>query len=88
MPHIIVVADRAQDQAGDAVMLRERISASDLASHHFGERLLERLEWAVGDAHEAELACGDAPRRPATESGDDQAGLSPRQLAAMAASRN
>ena len=87
MPHIIVVADRAQDQAGDAVMLRERISASDLASHHFGERLLERLEWAVGDAHEAELACGDAQRSHA-ESGNGRAELDPRQLTGTGASRN
>lgn len=87
MPHIIVVADRAQDQAGDAVMLRERISASDLASHHFGERLLERLEWAVGDAHEAELACGDAQRSPA-ESDNGRAELDPRQLTGTGASRN
>lgn len=54
MPHIIVVADRRQDQEGGAVMLRERISSSDLESQHFAVHLLERLEWAVGDAHEAE----------------------------------
>lgn len=56
MPQIIVVADREQDQAEDAVMLRERISASDLESDHFAGRLLERLEWAVGDAQEVELS--------------------------------
>ncbi len=54
MPHIIVVADSEQDRAADAVMLSERISASDLESQHFATRLLERLEWAVEDAHEAE----------------------------------
>jgi hypothetical protein len=54
MPHIIVVADRRQDPE-EAVMLRERISSSDLESQHFAVHLLERLEWAVGDAHEAEL---------------------------------
>lgn len=54
MPHIIVVADSRQDPGEGAVMLRERISASDLESRHFATHLLERLEWAVGDAHEAE----------------------------------
>lgn len=56
MPQIIVVTDGQQDQADAAVMLRERISASDLESAHFAGRLLERLEWAVEDAQEAELA--------------------------------
>jgi hypothetical protein len=50
-----VVADREQDQAEDAVMFRERVSASDLESDHFAGRLLERLEWAVGDAQQMEL---------------------------------
>jgi hypothetical protein len=54
MPHIIVVADGRRDPEADAVMLRERISSSDLESQHFAVHLLERLEWAVGDAHEAE----------------------------------
>jgi hypothetical protein len=54
MPHIIVVANSRQDREDGAVMLRERISSSDLESQHFAAHLLERLEWAVGDAHEAE----------------------------------
>jgi hypothetical protein len=54
MPHIIVVADSRQDPKDGAVMLRERISSSDLESRHFAAHLLERLEWAVEDAHEAE----------------------------------
>ena len=37
-------------------MLRERITARDLESDHFGKQLLERLTWAVGDAHETEQA--------------------------------
>lgn len=56
MPQIIVVADAEQNQAQGAVMFRERISASDLESDHFAGRLLERLEWAVGDAQEVELS--------------------------------
>ncbi len=65
MPHIIVVADSRQDPEDGAVMLRERISSSDLESQHFAVHLLERLEWAVGDAHEAEQT---VPRSPTSES--------------------
>ena len=46
-------------------MLRERVSLSDLESEHFAAHLVERLGWAVGDAHEMELAQGPAtPARP------------------------
>jgi hypothetical protein len=55
MPHIIVTADRDNDREAP-VMLRERISASDLESDHFATQLVERLGWAVGDAQEAERA--------------------------------
>jgi hypothetical protein len=54
MPQIIVMADRGEGRAEDAVMLRERINAADLESDHFAAQLVERLGWAVGDAHEAE----------------------------------
>lgn len=66
MPHIIVVADGRQDPEGGAVMLRERISSSDLESQHFAVHLLERLEWAVGDAHDAERT--SPPERTVPES--------------------
>jgi len=49
MPQIIVKAD-----SGDAVMLRERVNPSDLESKHFATQLIERLGWAVGDAHDLE----------------------------------
>ncbi len=55
MLHIVVMADRDSDRGEGAVTLRERINVSDLASEHFATRLLERLNWAVGDAHRAEL---------------------------------
>ena len=55
MPQIIVVATGTDPSEG-AVMLRERITARDLESDHFGKQLLERLTWAVGDAHETEQA--------------------------------
>jgi hypothetical protein len=56
MPHIIVVADGADDWRGGQIMLRERVSAADLASAHFSRHLLDRLRWAVGDAGAAEDA--------------------------------
>jgi hypothetical protein len=54
MPQIIVTADTADEQGEGAVMLRERINVSDFESNTFGQRLVERLGWAVGDAQEAE----------------------------------
>ena len=54
MPQIIVTADRCDQQGDDAVMLRERINASDLESEHFASHLVERIGWAVGDANELE----------------------------------
>lgn len=60
MPQIIVTADRSTDRGEDVVMLRERVSLSDLESDHFARHLLERLGWAVGDAHEAEAEPPDA----------------------------
>ena len=55
MPQIIVTADRDSDRGDGTVMLRERITLSDFESDTFAQRLVERLGWAVGDAHEAEL---------------------------------
>ena len=54
MPQIIVTADRSDDRGEGAVMLRERINVSDFESDHFAAQLVERLGWAVSDAHEAE----------------------------------
>jgi hypothetical protein len=54
VPQIIVLADSARRQGEEAVMLRERVSLADLESDHFAARLVERLGWAVGDAHEME----------------------------------
>jgi hypothetical protein len=68
VPHIIVVADGQTARADGAVTLRERISASDLASGHFAGHLLERLNWAVEDAHEAESADPE-PLDPMTPNG-------------------
>jgi len=54
MPQIIVTADRGADRGEGAVMLRERISSSDFESVTFAARLVERLGWAVDDAHSVE----------------------------------
>jgi hypothetical protein len=54
MPQIIVTADRTNEREEGAVMLRERVTVSDFESDHFAAKLVERLGWAVGDAHQAE----------------------------------
>jgi hypothetical protein len=54
MPHILVTADRRSDSGEGPVMLRERVSVADFKSGHFAAQLVERLGWAVGDAHEIE----------------------------------
>ncbi len=55
MPQIIVTADKPTDRAETSVMLRERVNMSDFESDHFAAQLVERLGWAVSDAHEVEL---------------------------------
>jgi hypothetical protein len=54
MPQIIVTADQGADREQGTVMLRERISVSDFECATFATRLIERLGWAVSDAHAAE----------------------------------
>ena len=56
MPQIIVVADRHADRRDRAVMFTERVSVRDFESRHFQTQLVERLGWAVEDAHAAEQA--------------------------------
>ena len=59
MPQIIVVADHEEEPA---VTFRERISRVLFESEHAAAQLLERLEWAVDDAHDVER--GRAHPRP------------------------
>jgi hypothetical protein len=59
MPQIIVTADRSDNREESAVMLRERVSVADFESNHFAAQLVERLGWAVGDAHQAERGAGE-----------------------------
>jgi hypothetical protein len=68
MPQIIVTADQDADRREDAVMLRERVNASDFESEHFAARLVERLGWAVGDAHDAERRSPSADPQALTRS--------------------
>jgi hypothetical protein len=56
MPQIIVTTDRSDSRGEGAVMLRERVNVSDFESDSFAARLVERLEWAVSDAHAIEDA--------------------------------
>lgn len=63
MPQIIVTTDGLTDRGERVVMHRERVTISDLESPHFAGQLLERLNWAVGDAHQVELR----PPDPRTE---------------------
>jgi hypothetical protein len=54
MPQIIVTAKPADLHGEEAVMLRERVTASDFESQHFADQLVERIGWAVSDAADAE----------------------------------
>jgi hypothetical protein len=62
MPEIFVTAGH-EGRDGDAVMLRERVSAADFESERFAVNLVERLGWAVDDATEAERVVPEEPAR-------------------------
>ena len=66
MPQIIVTADPPNAPDGAAVMLRERVNISDFESDHFANHLVERLGWAVGDAHQLEREATTSDARPAS----------------------
>jgi hypothetical protein len=53
MPKIIVLSNESR-QHGPAVVLSEDIQPEHLSSNHHAAQLIERLEWAVTDAQEAE----------------------------------
>lgn len=54
MPQIIVRTNRGTERPEESVMLNERVNVSDFESDHFAAQLIERLGWAVNDAHEVE----------------------------------
>ena len=53
MPRVIVIASPSERDDG-AMMLSERVTVADLDSGHFAAQLIDRLRWAVADAHLAE----------------------------------
>jgi hypothetical protein len=70
MPQIIVTTDRRNERGEGTVMWRERINVSDFESGHFTAQLLERLGWAVNDAHEVDRQASDdqdEPEHPARD---------------------
>jgi hypothetical protein len=69
MPQIIVRADQTDGANEGAVMLRERVNVSDFESQHFAAQLIERLGWAVNDAHEVEHSPAPAPTESAAPTG-------------------
>jgi hypothetical protein len=54
MPQIIVRADPTNDGDEGAITMQERVVSDNLDSSHFGAQLIERVAWAVRDAHDAE----------------------------------
>lgn len=65
MPQIVIAADGLESRKGREVM-RERVAVSDLESDLFIAHLVERIEWALSDAHSIEAersrSAGAAPR--------------------------
>lgn len=57
MPRIIVTAE-AHQAPDSAMLLDERVAASDLESEHFAAQLIERIGWALFDADDRERATG------------------------------
>ena len=85
MPQIIVTAARGSEEA---VTLCERINVTDFESDHFARQLMERIGWAVSDAHEAETTdTGDETDEPALGGEDvrsDAAGYPPASVVTTA----
>lgn len=53
MPRIIVQAEPS-DKHDPIMLMAERVSPSDMESHHFNAQLIERLGWAIDDARTVE----------------------------------
>lgn len=62
MPEIIITAGAREGEQHP--VLRERVTARDLESDHFAAQLVERVGWALLDAHEIEHEAA-AVARPA-----------------------
>ena len=82
MPQIIVTAARGSEEA---VMLCERVSVTDFESDHFARQLVERLGWAVSDAHQAETTTAeDDPDSGVHGEDDDAVGYPPASVVTTA----
>ena len=80
MPQIIVTADAAGRGGGQASqMFTERVSVRDFESDHFQSQLVERIGWAVGDAHELEQQA-DEPADEADDASAPEAADEPPEL--------
>jgi hypothetical protein len=75
MPQIIVTADQTDGREDGAVMLRERVTLADFESDHFTWQLVERLGWAVGDAHHAEQQPAEQHGEPRRDQARDSASV-------------
>lgn len=53
MPRIIVMSESSTERGG-AITLDERVVSADMRSGHHAAQLIERVEWAVQDADDAE----------------------------------
>jgi hypothetical protein len=53
VPQILVVTETPEENA-NRVVYSERVAHSDLESDHFSGQLVERVGWAVLDAHRIE----------------------------------
>jgi hypothetical protein len=69
VPQIIVTADKTSEGNDRAIMFTERVSVSDFESDHFQAQLVERLGWAVGDAHAVEQQRAPEPSNGAPAGG-------------------
>lgn len=54
MPQIVITADGGRDSRRGREVMRERVAMSDLESDMFTAHLVERIEWALSDAHSLE----------------------------------
>lgn len=80
MPQIIVTSNPAKRGQNGKVTHRERVDAADFKSAHFRAQLLQRLGWAIGDAHAVE--CPQPPRRNTANDRDSVAAPPTPQTAA------
>lgn len=64
MPRIIVLAECAHHGSGSQVVLEERVVVAHFESDHTSGQILERLGWAIVDAHELEEANRTADETP------------------------